>query len=288
MATKKTTAHNSTKATATKGRPAGLLTWVTAGAAVVIVAVLVILNVTKSSPSQTDTSGATTNSTIVSQLASVPASTFNSVAVTSSVIPITPPQVFTGKPALTYTVNGKKLPGVFYDGAEYCPYCAAERWSLIVALDRFGSFTGLRNTASSATDVSPNTPTFSFVKATYSSPYVAFRAVEQYDQMQHPLQTLSAADTNIIQLFGANSFPFVSIANETAVLQSAYSPSALAGLTRTSIAANLADPTNIVSQAIVGSANYLTAGICHADGQQPAKVCTSPGVKAAATALGLK
>ena len=53
-------------------------------------------------------------------------------------------------------------------------------------------------------------------------------------------------------------------------------------------AANLADPTNIVSQAIVGSANYLTAGICHADGQQPATVCTSPGVKAAATALGLK
>jgi len=54
MATKKPTTNNS-KTPAAKGRPAGLLTWVTAGVAVVIVAVLVILNVTKSSPSQNDT-----------------------------------------------------------------------------------------------------------------------------------------------------------------------------------------------------------------------------------------
>ena len=287
MATKKPTTNNS-KTPAAKGRPAGLLTWVTAGVAVVIVAVLVILNVTKSSPSQNDTSGATTSSAIVSQLASIPASTFNTVGVTSSVIPVTAPQVFSGKPALTYKVNGKSLPGVFYDGAEYCPYCAAERWSLIAALDRFGSFSGLTNMSSSATDYAPNTPTFSFLKATYSSKYIAFRAVEQYDQSQHPLQSLSAGDTAILQSFGASSFPFVSIGNQVAVMQASYSPTALAGLSRSSIAANLADPTNIVSQAIIGSANYITAGICHVDGQQPASVCTSPGVKSAANALGLK
>lgn len=287
MATKKPTTNNS-KTPAAKGRPAGLLTWVTAGVAVVIVAVLVILNVTKSSPSQNDTSGATTSSAIVSQLASIPAGTFNTVGVTSSVIPVTAPQVFSGKPALTYKVNGKSLPGVFYDGAEYCPYCAAERWSLIAALDRFGSFSGLTNMSSSATDYAPNTPTFSFLKATYSSKYIAFRAVEQYDQSQHPLQSLSAGDTAILQSFGASSFPFVSIGNQVAVMQASYSPTALAGLSRSSIAANLADPTNIVSQAIIGSANYITAGICHVDGQQPASVCASPGVKSAANALGLK
>src|SRR5438309_707950 len=32
---------------------------------------------------------------------------------------------------------------VLYIGAEYCPYCAAERWSLVVALSKFGSFSGL-------------------------------------------------------------------------------------------------------------------------------------------------
>ncbi|HSR26568.1 MAG TPA: DUF929 family protein, partial [Candidatus Eisenbacteria bacterium] len=41
-------------------------------------------------------------------------------------------------------------PEVLYVGAEYCPYCAAERWPLIVALSRFGTFSGVRAAASSA------------------------------------------------------------------------------------------------------------------------------------------
>ncbi|HEX8036257.1 MAG TPA: DUF929 family protein, partial [Ktedonobacterales bacterium] len=30
-------------------------------------------------------------------------------------------------------------PQILYIGAEYCPFCAAERWSLIVVLGRFGA-----------------------------------------------------------------------------------------------------------------------------------------------------
>ena len=40
-------------------------------------------------------------------------------------------------------------------GAEYCPYCAAERWSMIVALGRFGTFSGLQTMRSSSTDSRP-------------------------------------------------------------------------------------------------------------------------------------
>ena len=47
-------------------------------------------------------------------------------------------------PALT--ADGK--PEVLYVGAEYCPFCAAERWPVVVALSRFGTWSGL-----SATDV---------------------------------------------------------------------------------------------------------------------------------------
>jgi thiol-disulfide isomerase/thioredoxin len=32
--------------------------------------------------------------------------------------------------------DGKLL--VFFMGAEYCPYCAAERWAIVRALQRFG------------------------------------------------------------------------------------------------------------------------------------------------------
>ena len=63
-------------------------------------------------------------------------------------------------------------PEVFYMGAEYCPYCAAERWPMIIALSRFGTFTGLKTTSSSSTDIYPNTPTFTFHGATYTSQYV--------------------------------------------------------------------------------------------------------------------
>ena len=36
-------------------------------------------------------------------------------------------------------------PEVLYVGTEFCPYCAAESWSLIVALSRFGQFSGLQH-----------------------------------------------------------------------------------------------------------------------------------------------
>ena len=37
------------------------------------------------------------------------------------------------------TVNG--TPEVLYMGADYCPFCAATRWGLVLALMRFGNFT---------------------------------------------------------------------------------------------------------------------------------------------------
>ena len=65
-----------------------------------------------------------------------------------------------------------------------------------------------------------------------------------------------------------------------------YSPQILAGKTQEEIAAALADPKSPIAQAIVGSANVLTAAICATTDQQPAAVCTSSGVKAGAAKLG--
>jgi len=45
---------------------------------------------------------------------------------------------------------------VSYVGGEYCPYCAIQRWALLVALSKFGSFTNLDGQViSSSTDVYP-------------------------------------------------------------------------------------------------------------------------------------
>ena len=67
---------------------------------------------------------------------------------------------------------------------------------------------------------------------------------------------------------------------------SGFSPGVIVGHSQSAIAGDLSQPHDPVGEAIVASANYLTAGICRATGQQPASVCTCKGVQAADAALG--
>src|SRR5580700_7583712 len=82
--------------------------------------------------------------------------------------------------ALTPVKGGQPLTGstgkpeFFYAGAEYCPYCAAERWAMVVALSKFGTFSNLSQTTSSSTDGYPSTPTFTFYQSVYTSQYIDF------------------------------------------------------------------------------------------------------------------
>ena len=63
-------------------------------------------------------------------------------------------------------------PRVLYVGAEYCPYCAAQRWAVAAALSRFGTFADLSETASATDDIHPDTATLSFHGSSYTSEYV--------------------------------------------------------------------------------------------------------------------
>ena len=98
--------------------------------------------------------------------------------------------------ALLPTVDGK--PKIVFVGAEYCPFCAAERWSMIYWLSQFGTFKGLTQIQSSSTDIYPDTNTFTFYKSSYTSQYVDFNPNEVEDRDQNPLQTPSAATTNLV------------------------------------------------------------------------------------------
>ena len=79
---------------------------------------------------------------LTKQVTSVPAATLDQVG--AGAVTGTPSRI-SGAPL---TSGGK--PEMLYMGAEYCPYCAAERWSMIVALSRFGTFNGLTTTRSAA------------------------------------------------------------------------------------------------------------------------------------------
>ncbi len=180
---------------------------------------------------------------------------------------------------------------MIYVGAEYCPYCAAERWSLVMALARFGTFSGLQEMRSSPTDVDPNTATFTFHASTYSSSVISFQPVELEDRNQQPLESPSASVASIFTTFDQppyaatrQGFPFLDIGGRFMLEGAGYDAALLQGLSWDQIASSLSDAGSPVTQAIVGNANDLTAAICSAARNQPS-VCTSPTITGIEAAL---
>lgn len=260
---------------------------------VVIVGVFLIVHFTSSS-APTNVRAGNVTATVLADL-NVATKVYNEVGIAKT-ISITAPTVVTNTKTLTFT--GK--PGIIFVGGEYCPFCAAERWSVITSLERFGTFSGLQTMASSSTDYAPNTQTFTFNKATYTSQYVATKLIEEFSNEKGPtghykqINTLTKTALAAVKNFdkssstaSSGSIPFFSIGNKVVDTGASYSPLLLQGLTRQQIAADLKDPTNPITQSIIGTSNYLSAGVCSIDGGKPAKVCTSSGVKAAKTALKL-
>jgi hypothetical protein len=186
-------------------------------------------------------------------------------------------------------------PEVIYVGGEFCPYCAAERWSMIMALSRFGTFTGLKEMSSSSTDTDPSTSTFTFVDNTYTSQTVDFMPVEEEDQNQNPLQTPSASVEQIFTTYdqqpysdsaaGEPGFPFLDIGGDYVLYQTGFDPAMLQGLSWKQIATDLGNLKSPVTLAIVGNANFLSAAICLADSNQPSSVCASSTIQGIETVL---
>jgi thiol-disulfide isomerase/thioredoxin len=244
-------------------------------AALGVVALLVLAFVVVRWAASPAPNGATSDDQAVGILTAIPSTVLDQVGVGTA----TPRVVRILEPDL---VGPHGRPAVLYVGAEFCPYCAAERWPLIVALSRFGALSGLRTTSSSTSDVFPGTPTFSFAGATYTGSYVDLVAVEQD---AGPAVLLSTSERDVVQRYGAGGIPFIDLGNRAALAGATYSPDLLQGLTRSEIARDLLDPASPHARAILGSANLLTAGICLETGQQPAGVCSSAGVRAAVAAL---
>jgi hypothetical protein len=269
----------------TKSRRKRLLIVLAPVAAVVVaVGVLVAVNAAgKHGPSSGKT-GETAASAVIAQVTGVPASTFDAVGAGQ---PLSVPQAVQAPPI---TADGK--PRVLYIGAEYCPFCAAERWPVIVALARFGTWSGLSYSYSAASpEVYPNTPTFTFHGASYQSNYLSFTGVETHTNKvkgngYEPLDTLSATDSRLMQAYDPRGvIPIVIIGGTYLADQAMVSPDVFKGLTQAQIAAALADPTSKIGSAVDAAANAVSATLCKITNGQPANVCTSPGVVAAAKTL---
>ncbi len=255
------------------------------GVVVIVVAFLVVRAFTGSSASASSGAGSPTGTTlpasVINNVSTVPSATLTSIgagtAYAKSVSAVSaPPLTSAGKPE------------VLYIGAEYCPYCATERWAMAVALSRFGTFSGLHGIKSDASDVYPNTPTLTFYKSSYSSKYLTFSPVEEQTVSKATLQTPTKAQQALITKYdyppyvsqtGAGAIPFIDFGGKYLVHGAQYDPQLLAGQTWAQVAAALHDPSSSIAKGADGAANMITATICKITNNQPSSVCTSPVIK---------
>ncbi len=175
---------------------------------------------------------------------------------------------------------------MLYVGAEYCPFCAVERWPLIAALSRFGTFTGLTPTTSSSNDAHPDTPTFSFKDSTYTSDHVSFEAVETQDREGQPLQPLEGENATLFKKFNpGGGIPWIDYGGTNATNGATVDANAYDGKTYDQIMAGILDSSSDLGKTVQPAINMITAQICDQTNGQPSNVCTSQGVLSASVLL---
>ena len=262
---------------------------IASGSIIAVIAVVVAFIVIKANnkPATNSSNGPTgaALASVVSKVTNVPASTLDKLGSGS----------FTGKiqavnGGTPLTSGGK--PEMLYMGAEYCPYCAAERWSMIVALSRFGTFSGLSTVHSSTTDRPSNISTFTFHGSSYTSKYLTFTPVEMQTNVLDPstgnyptLETPTSAQNALITKYDAppyvsstnqaGAIPFIYFGGKYLSVGATYDPTVLNGKSWDQIASALSNPNSAIAKAIGGSANHITAAICKMTGNQPASACTA-------------
>lgn len=186
------------------------------------------------------------------------------------------------------TDAGKPL--VFFMGAEWCPFCASERWGLVKATSRFGKWSGLRELLSrNGQDYFPSLPTYDLAGATYTSRYFNLRHIEVATVDGSPLQKLGDLEGRLVDEYdklGGVPFLFASGTGGRYTVDLGYSPSLLEGRTFAELRKDVATgaPTEGV-EAIDGQADAITALICRLDGRQPASVCEKGTIQAIEGAL---
>jgi hypothetical protein len=261
--------------------------------AIILLGALVLVR-DNSGPSTTSTveNFSPASSSLVSTMTSVPASVYDAVGVTSPANPVQAPQpAGNGKaPLWLATVNGgPPLPVVFFYGAEFAPYAAVQRWPLILALSRFGTFNQLGLMQSSPSTAFANLSTFTFWNVSYTSKYLILESVERYSSLDPTggrylkLETPDARQAAAIASYGQSSdtFALTDVANRYVLNGASFTPGVLAGLSQSQIAGDLATPASPLTQAVVTAANEITASICAVDNDKPGSVCDSRGVLAA-------
>ena len=172
--------------------------------------------------------------------------------------------------------GGKPL--FFTSGAEYCPYCASDRWAIVVALSQFGTFQKMHRILSLENSIA----TFTFQGSTYNSPYLEWMTLERPQDTGQPVTKPTDQQKRILDTYNTKQYvdeefagkvPFIDIGNQYLMAGAAFDVHMLIDHSWQEIANGLNDPNNQITRNILGTANYMTAAICTITGEQPASIC---------------
>jgi hypothetical protein len=191
-------------------------------------------------------------------------------------------------PALTQ--GGR--PEVLYVSAQYCPYCATENWALLIALGRFGTFTGVNEIRSAIYPPIPPIDTWTFYRSSYTSNYLAFVPVETYSNVlvsptasplkatsYRALQKLTPAQRAVFDKIDKQHLtPLTDLGGKSELLGSPVSPYPLEHLTWSQMVTALRAHRGTAAEQIIGAADAITAELCVLTGNKPASACP-PGIK---------
>jgi hypothetical protein len=221
---------------------------------------------------------------LITEVTTVPVGTPAPSAGTASILPVDPsaPTAISGPPL---TQAGR--PEVLYVVTGYCPYCADENWALIVALSRFGQFTGLTTSRSVRFEGVPPIDTWTFYGSSYTSPYLAFVPVETRSNVlvspgadkekaasYRVLQRLTPAEQAVFNKYDSGGLtPFIDFADRATQTGSGILPDLLTGRTWQQLAAALRQPTTPLGATLLHEADTLTAELCRLTGDRPATAC---------------
>jgi thiol-disulfide isomerase/thioredoxin len=158
--------------------------------------------------------------------------------------------------------NGKLY--VFFMGAEYCPFCAAERWAVVRGLQKFGQWSGLKQTISAARD-EPflNLPTYDFTEATYASSHVEFVARELKNREFKPLQKLLKTEEKLTRKYNPRKeIPFLLVGGKFMQLGAGFTPKIFIGHTFRQTETELKKAESEIRKTIDAEANIIAALLC--------------------------
>jgi thiol-disulfide isomerase/thioredoxin len=179
---------------------------------------------------------------------------------------------------LPTAIKGKSTPKVVVVGAEWCPYCAAENWSLVIALSQFGTFKRLSWTSSttSSTELYRSIPGFTFYRSSYTSTLLHLSTVELATVAQRQLQKPTVVESRLMSKYDKlGDIPFLYLGGAAYVEGSGVSPKLLARHTFGGAANGIVQGTSSLARSVEGNAGVLVSYLCRLTHGQPGRVCRS-------------